>query len=526
MASNGTISHKWKGYTYQIAWTATQNTSGNYSTLTCNHSLICDPSWDLDIGARVISCTVNSTTKTCTSPSIYTSGNSTIFLGTTSYTINHSSDGSASFSLSSVFPIRATIQGVYQEDIPASGSGILNSMPRSSTMTVPDFIMGTEGTMNITKASSSFTHTISYKFGTKSGNIVVKTQNTSVKWTPSLNDFADQVPNDVKGTGTLTLITYSGDTEVGRNVYSFNCSVPDSVVPSIRSVMLLTSAIDGQGDRILVQGKNRLTIRTDSEMPGQGATIVSYTYTGPSLSKTTNFSTYTLNTVQNSGTLTFTVTVTDSRGRTATKQSSPIVCYEYAPPSFSRFEVHRDNNKNVKCTYEVDCADVNGTNSISVQFYYKKGSGDWIAGGTSTSLSQTDYTVFSNADDANYSVYAVATDAYGGTTNSSSKTTFGSEKLLNIAKYGNGIAIGRKSTVTSASAAGKFEVAWNTTFDNDVNVTGDLKINNKNLIDIFYPVGSIFMSTNNINPQSFMGGSWSSFGDSASMGAYMWKRTS
>lgn len=42
-------------------------------------------------------------------------------------------------------------------------------------------------------------------------------------------------------------------------------------------------------------------------------------------------------------------------------------------------------------------------------------------------------------------------------------------------------------------------------------VTAD-KLNKASIINIIYPVGSIYMSVNNVSPQSFLGGTWVSFG--------------
>ena len=41
--------------------------------------------------------------------------------------------------------------------------------------------------------------------------------------------------------------------------------------------------------------------------------------------------------------------------------------------------------------------------------------------------------------------------------------------------------------------------------------------------DLIYPIGSIFMSTNNINPETFLGGTWKSKSGIISSG-YTWER--
>lgn len=48
---------------------------------------------------------------------------------------------------------------------------------------------------------------------------------------------------------------------------------------------------------------------------------------------------------------------------------------------------------------------------------------------------------------------------------------------------------------------------------NDLYIGGGLSINGKSLIDVIYPVGSIYMSVNNVSPANFIGGSWEQIQD-------------
>ncbi len=40
-----------------------------------------------------------------------------------------------------------------------------------------------------------------------------------------------------------------------------------------------------------------------------------------------------------------------------------------------------------------------------------------------------------------------------------------------------------------------------------------LKVNKSELVDLVYPVGSIYMSTNSINPGGILGGTWEAWGE-------------
>lgn len=57
------------------------------------------------------------------------------------------------------------------------------------------------------------------------------------------------------------------------------------------------------------------------------------------------------------------------------------------------------------------------------------------------------------------------------------------------------------------------------------------KVETDDILELAYPVGSIFMSTNNVSPKTFIGGEWTEIEDvffiSASVNSeavYMWKR--
>ena len=50
-------------------------------------------------------------------------------------------------------------------------------------------------------------------------------------------------------------------------------------------------------------------------------------------------------------------------------------------------------------------------------------------------------------------------------------------RTLNVAKYGNGVAVGKMSTVSTNVAAGKFECGWDASFDKSVSIDGILNAN-------------------------------------------------
>lgn len=85
---------------------------------------------------------------------------------------------------------------------------------------------------------------------------------------------------------------------------------------------------------------------------------------------------------------------------------------------------------------------------------------------------------------------------------------------------GKGVAIGKPATEDN-----KLDVKFNTRVDGWISVGGEVSAGSnikasgmlyqkgKTLLDTFYPVGSIFITTVNTNPSSYMGGTWVRFGN-------------
>lgn len=446
---SGTFSKVYDGYTYQILWSASQNVSSNSSTITCVHKLVCAAYWALYIGSRSNTCVVNGVSKSFTSNSINTDGGTTITLGTTTHIVNHDSDGNGKFSLTGTFNMQATISGAYVKNIVVTGNATLDTIPRKSSISFDDFTMGSAGTITINRASSDFTHTITYSFGSKTGTITTKTTSTSVSWTPAISELAGQIPNDVRGHGSFTVTTYSGSTSLGSNSYTFYCDLPSSVVPTVGDI-----SITPQTYTYLLQNMNTVKVGVTGCSAGAGSNIKSYTFSGPGLSTTTTNTSAISSTMSTSGAKTYTVTVTDNRGRTASKTAS-ITCYAYSTPYFSSLNAYRvassssmtadDSGTYIRYTYNVKYSSVNNANKITVRLKYKTKAGSWtyaesdIINGTATSGSK----IIGTFDTS--TTYIVCAEIIDNYTSSSATeiTIFSAERIMNVRSNGKGIAFGK-----------------------------------------------------------------------------------
>jgi hypothetical protein len=272
----------------------------------------------------------------------------------------------------------ATLSGTYYSSITASATITLDSIPRASSVSMATGTMGSASTITITRASSAFTHTLAYSFGAYSATIVSQTSETSVSWTPPLI-LANQVPNATSGTGTLTCTTYNGSTAIGSKSITITLKVPTSVVPTISS--LTATRVDGAVPSswgIYVQTKSKATLTINGAAGIYGSTIASYSITGGGFSGTA--SSLTTGYLNTSGTITFTATVTDSRGRTSAAATVSISVVAYSPPSFTSYSSQRCNSSGtitndgtyVKGTVRYTYYTCSSKNSVTRSTYYRK----------------------------------------------------------------------------------------------------------------------------------------------------------
>ena len=127
--------------------------------------------------------------------------------------LKHNDDGSKTISYS--FSVSSLSASYLPGAASASGSMELTYIPRASTITCTPADIGSRPTITISRASNSFTHSVSYAFGSLKGDIALKTSATSItNWTIP-EEFYKQIPNAPTGKGTLTCITYSGNTPIG-----------------------------------------------------------------------------------------------------------------------------------------------------------------------------------------------------------------------------------------------------------------------------------------------------------------------
>ena len=334
------------------------------------------------------------------------------------------------------------------------------SVPTVSSSSVN---LGSAVTISTNRLTDSATHTLTYAFGSATGTIATNV-GASVSWTPGLA-LAAQIPNATSGLCTITCKTFVGGTETGSSSVTLTLNVPSSVVPSITNVSTAeaTSGIAAQFGGY-VRTRSKLTVGI-SASGAQGSTISAYRTTLDNVTYTA--SSFTSNTLNTAGTLTMSVTVTDSRGRTATTTRS-ITVLDYSPPSLTKFKAERcssdgsaaqmDGTK-VRVSLAGSVSSVGSKNTVTCAVYYKlTTSTSWVQ---ATTVSASNYAVsatnllLSATFDAlkSYDLKVRLSDYFYYVEQSVSVGT--KQVLMDFYKDGNGVAFGKV-----AESSGKVEFGW------------------------------------------------------------------
>ncbi len=381
-------------------------------------------------------------------------------------------DGSKSVSIGASFTCY-TLDGKGGSgwSVNASQTVALHTIPRTSSISMPNTEMGSAGTISISKASSSFTSTVTYSFGNTSGTIATKSSASSISWTPPIS-LASQIPNSTSGTCTLTCYTYNGNTLVGTSTTTLTLSVPASVKPTLTSIT--AERVDGTVPSswgIYVQYKSKATLSINGATGVRGSTITAYSITGGGVSSTQ--SSVTTGFLTTSGSITFTGKVCDSRGRWSDEATVTIEVVAYSSPRFVSYNTQRCTSAGASSAngtyakgkvsyYFWSCS---GKNTLTTSVAYKKSTDSTYTDAGVTFTSGTEF-IFGGGNlsvDYSYDIRYTLTDAFGTVTVIDSLST--ASVLMDFKAGGTGLAVGKVSETDNC-----FEVSE----DWDVKVYGML----------------------------------------------------
>ena len=404
-----------------------------------------------------------------TAPQMSIGFNSSITLLSGTKTIAHTASGSKNVSLSWSMQMAST--SYTPGNMPSSGSYsdtfTCTTIPRATTPTLSatSVNIGDSVTISVSgRASTSFSHVLTYSIGAASGSIAtLNTSTTSYSWTLPAS-IANQIPNATSGPVTITCTTKNGSTVVGSKNVTLTAKVPNTSTyqPTISNFAVTeqNATVTGLnlGASYVVQGKSKVTI-SGTSAGKNGATIktVAYSVAGKTVSSRENIA------ITTSGSVTIAMTVTDSRGYSTTS-SVTRTSLPYAAPSASTRKFFRANaggtaqNTGEYLGYQIAAvySYLNGKNTHTWALHVQqKGSQSWtsVASGNSGSASSPNYNINASGvsssavlgADNSYTARLTLTDAFESTEFKADIST--GYTTVDYRNTGKGIAFGKASEI-------------------------------------------------------------------------------
>lgn len=403
-----------------------------------------------------------------------------------SITVTHSDAigaKSVNISISSKIFVNPRSNGNKQETITGSSSTTAASgtYAPASSVTCSTADIGSAPTIQISRNSTSFTHTLTYEFGSLSGTIATKTSDTIITSWKFPTSFYTQIPNAKSGTGTITCKTYSGDTLLGTKTSSFTATTNESLCkptlsPTVEDSNSIAIGVTGNKNTLIIYFSDAaITIGAAAR---NSATLVSQKVTCGSKSITTSSGT-----IEDVESGTFTFVATDSRGYSTTQTiTKDIINYINPTCNLNISNPTTDGNLSFTITgnyYNGSFGAVN--NTLSVSYKYKAGSGNY-----SDNIEVTNITLNNNTYTANISLTGLdykETYTFQAFTIDKIKSANSAERVI-------------KTTPV---------FSWS---NSDFEFNVPVKFNGKTLLDVVYPVGAIYMSVSEISPATLFGGTW------------------
>ena len=265
-----------------------------------------------------------------------------------SFSVGVNTYGDRNIAFSAVF--RIGVNGASGEST-GSQTFALDNIPLASTISsvTSNVSVGSSGgvaTVNIARNNASYTHRVVWAFG--SNSYTQTGQGTSASYTIPASWLAT-IPNSASGSASVTVTTYNGSTQIGQSA-SATFTITAAVNPTVGSFTVAPrgTAYTAGITTAYIAGYSTALLSASSAAGVNGSSIAKYEFINGSTviaSYNSSASSYTHTTGTLTGSsATFSVRVTDTRGRTATKAASAITIKAYATPSFSSANAYRSNS--------------------------------------------------------------------------------------------------------------------------------------------------------------------------------------
>lgn len=366
------VSHNADGTKSGVALSASWRFSGTYSgvsvgTITASTTVTLN---SIDRSAPTVSCSVSNITANGFKISASSSATADIWQyslngGSTWTQFSSTAGTSASVTLSTLLPnttysvrvrARKRTNQVYGTSSTVSAKTLGGAVLLSCSSFSAD-AASISLSLRVTVYNAAYTNYITIKNGSTTylslaGRIwSAGTANRTINLTSSERTTLLNAMASVKSfTATIELVTKSGSTQIG-SASTCTCTIRTSQAnsgPSISGFTFAdsystTTAIT-DNDQVLIQDYSRLTVTPGTAAARNGASIVSYSAVCSGVTKSnTTGAALSLGTIGTSGTRDITLTVTDSRGYTASVTQS-VTVVPYSKPRVSSVSLRRTND--------------------------------------------------------------------------------------------------------------------------------------------------------------------------------------
>lgn len=366
------VNHNADGTKSGVSLSASWRFSGTYSgvsigTITASTSVTLN---SIDRSAPTVSCSVSSITANGFKISATSSATSDIWQyslngGSTWTQFSTTAGTSASITLSSLSPntsysVRVRARKKSNQVYGTSGTISAKTLGGAVIASCNNFSADASNvtlSMRVTVYNASYTNYITIKNGSttylslagrtwatgtsdRSITLSAAERTTLLNAMASLKSF----------TATIQLVTKSGTTQIG-NASTCTCTISTTQAASGPTISgftfadsyATTTAITGN-DQVLIQGYSKLTVTPGTATAKNGASIVSYSAVCSGVTKSnTTGAALTLGEIGTSGTRDITLTVTDSRGYTASITKS-VTVVAYSKPKINSASLRRTND--------------------------------------------------------------------------------------------------------------------------------------------------------------------------------------
>lgn len=251
-------------------------------------------------------------------------GNQTTYFTGYSRTVTHNADGT----ISTIFGGSLRTNNVIAFDQAISQWFLLPTIPRATTPSLVGgggFVTGSSKTISLPRASSNFTHDVTYSFRGLTGTIATGA-GVSTTWTPP-HELMQALPNATSANVTITVVTKQGSTTVGSKTAQYSLAAAASIIPTVTGVSWFdTNPTVSSNIGALVQGLS--AVRGSVSATGAQGSTISERRLRISNSTVPENTAVQLN---SSGTISARGEAVDSRGRLGTLTSNLSVL-PYLPP--------------------------------------------------------------------------------------------------------------------------------------------------------------------------------------------------